>query len=164
MPKITSTHVEVFPFRRTPTGLEFLLLLRRPDSAIGGTWQPVFGAIEAGETAPQAALRELREETSLFPRGFWQVEGVDIFYLARIDTITLCPCFAVEVAADAPVTISDEHTAFRWLDTAAMLRETLWPGQRRAVREIVTDITRPGPAEPLLRIPLNQERSAPDAR
>lgn len=154
MPQIRSTHIEVFSFRRAAAGLEFLILRRTPQARAGGTWQPVIGAIEAPETAWQAALRELHEETGLKPIGFWQIESVDTFYMASSDTISLCACFAAEVGLDAEVILSDEHTEFRWLSTEAMLRETLWPGQRRAVSEIVTEIARPGPAEPLLRIHL----------
>ncbi|MGZ4384389.1 MAG: NUDIX domain-containing protein, partial [Gaiellaceae bacterium] len=50
-------------FRRGESGLEALLLRYAPD--YGGYWHVVAGAVEPGESADQAALRELREETGL---------------------------------------------------------------------------------------------------
>jgi len=153
MPQIVSSIIDVYPLRRTSGSVEFLLLKRQPAARLGGTWQAVHGKIEPGEAAWQAALRELREETGLTPTGFWQIDFVNTFYMADGDRVVLCPCFAAEVAADARVVLSREHTAFRWLPAKQALRQFMWPGQRRAVREIMDEIVAPGPAEPHLRVP-----------
>lgn len=55
----------VIPFRRTPDGVEYLLLhsllVRNPDAA----WEFPKGSLERGEEPIDAALRELREEAGL---------------------------------------------------------------------------------------------------
>ncbi|MFQ5807071.1 MAG: NUDIX pyrophosphatase [Phycisphaerae bacterium] len=153
MPEIVSNLVDVYPFRRRDTGAELLLLRRAPGIWLGGTWQAAHGKIEAGEAAPQAALRELHEETGLKPRGFWQLEFVNTFYVAKNDRILMCACFAVEIAADAAVRLSSEHTDFRWEPYERALESFMWPGQCRALREIMEEIVTPSLAEPYLRIP-----------
>lgn len=152
MPRFVAPIVDVYVFRRASAGPEFLLLLRAPERAIGGTWQAVHGRIEDGETATATALRELGEETGLTPTGFWQLEMLNTFFVAAEDAIYVCPCFAVEAAPDAVVRLCEEHTDHRWLAVDDVLRELMWPGQRAAVREIVEEIITGGRAEQFLRL------------
>lgn len=152
MPTIVSSIIDVYVFRRRAGGPEFLTLRRAPHCALGGTWQSVHGKIEPGETAWQAALRELGEETGLTPAGFWQIDYVNTFYVAGSDEIMMCPCFAAEVDAAARVVLCREHTACEWLPLAAACERFVWPGQRHALREIEAEILRPGAAERHLRI------------
>ena len=154
MSEIVANIIDMYPFRRQGDAIEFLLLKRAPDSVIGNTWQSVHGKIEPGETAPQTALRELHEETGLSPLRFWQLECVNTFYVARIDRILMCPCFAAEIAADAAVILSDEHTDFRWEPPDRAIAIFMWPGQRRSVREVLEHIVTPSSSEPHLRVPI----------
>ena len=153
MPRIVSNVIDVYPFRRGGSRAEFLLLKRSPEIRLGNTWQAVHGHVEAGETAWQAAQRELKEETGLKPIGFWQIDYVNTFYVAAEDTVLMCPCFAAEIARDASVQLSSEHSELRWEDADSAQRVFLWPGQRRALGEILSEIITRGPADPHLRIP-----------
>jgi len=94
----------------------------------------VQGHIEKGETAYQTAARELAEETSLNPEGFYQVSYVNRFYLAASDQIILSAVFAVRIACDAQVVLSDEHTDFAWVDAEEAMRRYPWPGQRKSLK------------------------------
>jgi 8-oxo-dGTP pyrophosphatase MutT (NUDIX family) len=152
MPALISDVVDVYVFRRRGREVDFLLLRRRPESRLGNTWQSVHGRIEPGETAVQAALRELCEETSLEPLRFWQLELVNTFYVAQTEQIMLCPCFAAEVPASAEVRLCHEHTDFRWEAAETAAHSMLWPGHRRAIREVLEELLLPGPGEPFLRI------------
>lgn len=158
MPTLRTDIVDVYVFRRPATDApQALQLQRASDSGYApGTWQAVHGGIKPGETAVQAAWRELIEETGLRPRGFWQLEHVNSFYVARSDAIQMCPCFAAEVAPDAAITLNHEHDAARWIDLEAEAHLFMWPGPRAALAEIRAYILKPSAAEPLLRIPLDE--------
>lgn len=154
MAEIVARIVDVYVFRRAAAGPEFLVLKRSATEQPGSTWQVVLGRIEPGETATQAALRELTEETGLRPLRVWQLEHVNTFFIAARDTVFLCPGFAIEVAADAAVRLNEEHVAFEWLGAAAAAQRMMWPGQRTALREIVDVILSGHFSEPYLRIGL----------
>ena len=58
--------VECWVFRVSPSaGVEILLIRRATHRIFPGLWQCVTGGIEPGERVPEAALREVREETGL---------------------------------------------------------------------------------------------------
>ncbi|MBK8914163.1 MAG: NUDIX domain-containing protein [Phycisphaerales bacterium] len=152
MSTVVARIIDVYVFRRDADAVRFLLLRRAPTLRLGGTWQSVHGRIEAGESAAGAALRELREETGLAPTRFWQLEFVNMFYVADSDEVHCCPTFAAEVAAGATVALSHEHTDHRWETAEDAKREMLWPGQRRAIEEIEALILGVAACEPHLRI------------
>jgi len=146
-PPLRTDIVEVFVFRRpAPRALEFLQM-RRLREPMAGTWQPVMGHVEAGERAPAAARRELREETGFAAgmlRGFWQLEAVNTYYLASRDELVMSPGFAAEVAPGAAPVLDEAHDACRWIQREAVDRHFLWTGQRRQVAHLVSDLLETG--------------------
>lgn len=160
-PELRTDIVDVYVFRR-PAGrsrdAQFLQLRRAAaEKSLAGTWQPVMGHMQAGETAARTALRELEEETGFGPGaglgGFWQLESPNTYFLHSHEAIVMSPCFAAEVAGDAEPRLDASHDAHRWVGRAEADRFFLWPGQRQAIREIVRGLLEPGaPTEALLRI------------
>jgi len=145
--------VACFVVRRSGNGgHEFLQLRRSPGRYLGGAWSTVRGRIEPGETAAAAALRELREEAGLAPQEFYQLDTVDVFYLAADDTIWHCPGFCAIVPENAIVTLNEEHDAYRWVDRSQVETRFLWPGERVQLAELCREILDNGPAKPFLRI------------
>lgn len=152
--------------------VEFLQLLRR-GPPLDGTWHPIMGHAEPGETAVQAALRELHEEVGLqaIPRatpgfdapgtgrraapdaallGVWALEQVFPYYVAAIDCIVLSPRFAAEVRPGWTPRLNTEHAAFRWTRDPA---DFMWPSQKRAIDQILAEIVADGsPARSALRV------------
>lgn len=134
MPEVTARFVDCHVFRRGAGGDEWLVMKRAPYILLGGTWQMVSGHIDDGETAYQAAYRELLEETGLRPLHFYQASYVNRFYLAASDQIILSPVFCAEVEADATVRLSGEHTDFEWVPHAEAMERYPWPGQRKSLQ------------------------------
>lgn len=147
-------YVSCFVARPAGGSHEFLQLKRAGERYMTGTWQLVSGAIENNETAWQAALRELSEETGLAPREFYQLDVVNTFYLARLDAIMQAPLFCALVDIDATVTLNAEHSDFRWIDRHDLIASLMWPGERMAAEELCREILDDGPAKPFLRIPV----------
>src|SRR5262245_34971277 len=145
-------YVSCFVVRQAGKSHEFLQLRRAPGKYMGDTWQLVTGGIQEGETAWQAATRELREETSLVPTEFYQVDVVNTFYLASTDTISHSPMFCAIVPADAVVNLNAEHTQARWVPRNRIIAEVMWPGERAALLEVFREILDDGPAKSYLRI------------
>lgn len=98
-----------------------MLLVRRAGAYLNGVWSYVAGHIEAHETAWQAALRELAEETALAPLALYATSFCEQFYDRGHECIQVVPAFVAAVAPDAEVRLNAEHSAFRWapLDEAA---------------------------------------------
>ncbi|MBS1119763.1 MAG: hydrolase [Deltaproteobacteria bacterium] len=88
------------------------------------TWLPIGGEVEPGETPIEAAVRELREETSLVgafhslrgaldgvPPGLLGYEE----HLAGSKGLHMNFVFVAEVPPDAEVKPNDEFGAWRWV-------------------------------------------------
>ena len=128
----------------------YFLQLKRTREPLGGTWHPVMGHAEKGETAVQCAWRELSEEVGLRKgdaalRGVWALEQVHPFFIAELDAIVMSPRFAVEVSPDWTPRLNDEHAGHRWVHSRDAMRASgegafMWPGQRAAAREILESL------------------------
>ena len=148
--------VDVYPYRADGTRHDWLVLRRAEGRAYAGQWRMVGGKIDSGETAWQAALRELAEETG-FAVGhglarFWALPSVNTFYEWQRDTVTLAPAFAAEVAG-APQ-LDAEHDAFEWLPADEAAARLVWPEQRRLLT-LASDLLQSGPIPPERTIPLD---------
>src|SRR5579859_5032811 len=144
--------IECFVVRSASTGHEFLLLRRSPGRYMAGAWYTVAGRMEAGETAVQTALRELREETALKPLELYCLDRVGSFYVPSEDTLWHSVIFCVLVAADAPVRLNAEHDSFRWVPRQTAAAQFLWSDNREAIMQIGTEILDGSFAKPYMRI------------
>ena len=133
---------------------EFLQLRRAAADFMGGTWQIVRGRPEAGETAPAAALRELREETGLVPREFYRLTALESFYIPGDDTVWHCPAFCAVVSRDARITTNAEHDDARWVPRVDIESKTMWQSELLALQDVFRSVLDNGPAKPYIRLPL----------
>jgi dATP pyrophosphohydrolase len=94
----------------------------------------VHGRIERGETPPQAARREVREETGLALERLYALT-VNPFFMKSTGTVELAVAF-VAVVRRGEVQLGDEHDAHAWLSRAAARRRYHWPREREALAHI----------------------------
>jgi 8-oxo-dGTP pyrophosphatase MutT (NUDIX family) len=134
---IISNLIEAHIFRVQKGKLEFLLLKRSPDEYYPNFWQMVSGKIKENETAYNAALRELKEETNLIPEKFWVAPTVNSFYAPDKDYICVLPVFAAKVKYDCEVKLSKEHTDYKWVNPEEATQLLAWDGQRKSVDVII---------------------------
>ena len=135
MSAIVSEIVEVVVFRFSRDVPEYLLLKRATgESLYPGVWQIITGSMHGGESAPQAALRELREETGLVPERLWVMPMTGSFYDHATDRVHIAPFFLAQVSAPSEVRLSDEHTQYVWLGLEDARRLLIWPAQREGLQ------------------------------
>ena len=126
--------VDVFVVRPASRGWRHLALRRTHGVRCPGTWEAVHGRIERGETPPEAARREVREETGLAIERLYSLT-VNPFFLTATGTVELAVAF-VAVVSDGEVTLGDEHDAHVWLSRAAARRRYHWPRERESLDHI----------------------------
>lgn len=132
MPKLLSNYIEL----HVSYNNKFLLLKRSPYSTIyPGKWQMITGGIEDNEPTKEAIIRELREETGLLPKHIFIVPRVNMFYLQFHDAVCLTPVFLAFVNSDK-VTISNEHTEYKWVSYEEALDLIHWENQKESLRII----------------------------
>ncbi len=149
MPRLRSNIVAVYVVRPSTDGIELLLLQRPDDHRFAGAWQTVGGHIEErrGETAWQAALRELDEETALSIERWFRIDQPESFYNPDNDTIYFVPAFVALTKRDAEPSLSDEHQAWRWERPAAAAQLVDWAAMRDSIRlvgQALANVDRPG--------------------
>ena len=163
MPPIRSDGIAVYVYRNAKnTGAhEFLQLHRSANTGeYQHSWQTVYGGIQERpadqppETAVQAALRELKEETGLTPTSMWQVEYLESFYFMPHDYVLVMPVFAVEVSPNATITLNDEHDAYRWIHETEIHTAFMWRTQREALRHLLNELDAPTAARQFLTVKL----------
>jgi dATP pyrophosphohydrolase len=103
---------------------EFLLLERRRPA---GFWQSVTGSLEWGETADDAARREVIEETGITQGFLRNLQWTQVFEILPSFGETYAPgittnlehAFALKLLERVPVTLSvKEHAQYRWASAA----------------------------------------------
>ena len=135
MADITIRVVDCYVFRQTNDYLSFLLLKRNKDKLYEHLWQGVAGKIEGDETAFEAAIRELKEETSLEPVRMFVADYVSRFYESHQDRINLVPVFGIEVDS-SEVKLSKEHVDYKWVDIYEALDTLVWRGQKESIQTV----------------------------
>ena len=149
MPRLRSNIIAVYIVRPAEDGIKLLMLQRPETHRFAGAWQTVGGHIEEkqGETAWQAALRELDEETGLTVERWFRIDRPETFYNPENDTIYFVPAFVALVAANAEPTISEEHQAWRWQAPEEAAATVDWAAMRDSilmVGEALADPKQPG--------------------
>jgi dihydroneopterin triphosphate diphosphatase len=143
--------VDVYPYRRRASrGFEYLLFRRAASASYEGQWRMIAGKIEPYETAWEAALRELNEETGCLPVRAWSVPSVNLFYEWQNDRVNIVPAFAAELVDDPA--LNAEHDQFSWLPLGEAIVKLNWPEQERLLR-LVDRLLRTGIA-PQLCLPI----------
>ena len=153
MPELSIGTIDVYVIRPLKPEWRVLVLQRGLGTRCPTSWETVHGRLEPGEEPEKAAVRELREETSLTLDRLYNVT-VQPFYLHTSHTVQMAVVFAAFVAEPATIVLGDEHQAHAWLSIAEALNRFAWPRERAALREI-TEILMDGNAgagEDLLRV------------
>jgi dihydroneopterin triphosphate diphosphatase len=128
-----------------------VLIMKRVGEPMHGQWFQCAGRIEAGETAWQAALRELKEEANLTPRAFYSAEICDQFYSHQADAIMLFPVFVAYIDEADEVTLNEEHSEYKWMSRNEAETHLPFPNQRVILGRIWFDFVENEPT-PLLKI------------
>ena len=111
---------------------KFLMLKRSPQIIYGGIWQCITGKIETDEVPIETAIRELKEETGLYPINKWTIDQVNHFYEADYNRMNLIPVFGVEVDS-LLINLSDEHSDYRWCNIKEALDLFTWTQQNNGL-------------------------------
>lgn len=140
--------VSIVVLRGTGAATRFLLL-QRASEYLRGVWSYVAGHIEPGESAAQAARRELAEETGLAAHALYATSFCEQFYDAVNDCIMIVPAFVARVDDDCTVRLNREHSALRWLALDAALRELPFGSQRELFAHVQREFIARPPSEHL---------------
>jgi dATP pyrophosphohydrolase len=133
-----------------------VLLLKRVGEPLDGEWCQVAGRLEDNETAWEAAVRELKEETGLKPERLYSADICEQFYVAHADAISIVPVFVAFVDRGQKVTLNEEHSQYKWMSLAEAELEMPFRSQRRTLRTVWSDFTEHKPSEHLrIEIPGN---------
>ncbi len=124
-------------------GEEFLLVEEGPD--VSGWYFPA-GRVEPGETIPEAAIREIREEAGVEAEltGIYRVQYTPL----RDDAARLRVVFVARPSDDSPPKSQrDEHSlSARWVTIEEVAGLQL---REPEVREIIDDLASGAPVHPL---------------
>ncbi len=131
---IRSFAVSVVALRKRLSAYEVLLLRRT--RTLEGEWCQIAGAIEAGETAWQAAIRELAEETALVCKDLYSADICEQFYEADRDAVSILPVFVAYVDESAEVIINHEHSEFCWVSFNDAIEMVPFAGQRHVLQHV----------------------------
>jgi 8-oxo-dGTP diphosphatase len=143
--------MEVAVFVTRKGGAEVLILHRSPVQ--GGYWHVVAGGVEPGETATEAAARELLEETGLVAEPVAGVEVVEYVYALteepaerrdRYDPAVAhvnVTCFHVAAPDDWEPKLDWEHDDHRWCEPREAFATLRWPATAHALRELLLEAT-----------------------
>ncbi|MBN1213185.1 MAG: NUDIX domain-containing protein [candidate division Zixibacteria bacterium] len=138
--EIESPGINVAVVTKDANGWKFLLLRRAEKESYPGFWGFLTGGRENGESVPQIAVRELKEETGLAPQKLWATEYVFQFYEPTVDKIWILPVIVAVVSSGSKVRLSPENSEFRWLTAKDAQKKVLWKNLQKALKDIEEEL------------------------
>ena len=120
-------------------GGRVLAARRSAPAEVAGRWEFPGGKLEAGETAAEALVRELREELGVETRALARIPGA---WPVRADLEL--HIWTAELLSGTPEPLQD-HSELRWLSVAE-LDGVDWLDQDRFALPAVADLLTPDPA------------------
>jgi dATP pyrophosphohydrolase len=114
-----------------------------------GLWQQVAGKVEEGETAVEAILREINEETGVFPKALYSVNTIESFYDIEHAIIMMIPAFVAILDESSEIELSHEHSEFKWLSADDAKKLLTFHLQRNSIDLICEVFVRNEPPEAL---------------
>jgi dATP pyrophosphohydrolase len=106
----------------------YYLILKRCSKYLKDSWQMVSGRLEKHETAWQAAIREIKEETGITPDALYSLNKIESFYEIEQNCINLVPIFIAFVdRKKSIIKLSDfEHDEYKWVTAADAPKYLIW--------------------------------------
>jgi dATP pyrophosphohydrolase len=112
-----------------------------------GYWHPVAGGREPGETSPEAALRELFEETGLVAELAGPTTSLTYslaeepperraLYAPEVAEVQV-DCFLVEAPGEWEPSLDREHDDYRWCSPADAFALLHWEDTTAALRRLL---------------------------
>lgn len=142
---IRPVHTVCYPVS-VQNGVGSYLLLRRCGLHLPGVWQGVTGRIEGEESASQAALRELKEETGFSPQSFYSADILESFYDVARGQIFAAPVFVAFVDSGREVRLCcKEHDASQWVSCEEALSLLSFRSNQEAVCHIEENLVQRTP-------------------
>ena len=153
MHRITSSTVDVYVIDDSSSEWRVLTLRRASGTRCTGAWETVHGRMEARESAEDAAVREVHEETGLEVLRLYVI-SVQPFYMRATGAVDLAVVFAAFVRPTQPVRLGAEHDAFEWLTPDLAAERFVWPREKAALAEVRQLLASgdAGPVEDVLRV------------
>ena len=99
-----------------------------------GCWVMPGGKLDPGETAEQAAVRELMEETGIVTKEE-NLISLGVFYVIRPETHFIFHVYRVFLNDLPQVELSSEHPEFRWATEEDLKQMVLIRGTREVLKE-----------------------------
>jgi|EndMetStandDraft_9_1072997.scaffolds.fasta_scaffold127344_2 dATP pyrophosphohydrolase len=133
---VTPPCITAYIIRLASDGPKYLLIRRCCGGYLNGTWQMVTGATDPGETAVQAALREIKEETGLSPTRFYTADAVETFFIHSRNKTLFVPVFVAFVDEQNVQLCPAEHDAYEWLSFEEAREKLVWTEQQRIIQHV----------------------------
>ena len=135
------------------------LIIKRSSQTLFGSWQMVSGKIEKGETAIDATIREIAEETGLVPTKLYSADLIEHFYDTDYNVINLVPVFIAFVDSDAKVVLNvHEHSDYKWIRVDEARDYLVFDNQIEAIEKIEKKFVKEKPNH-FLEVSLNLSRT-----
>lgn len=128
-----------------------ILLMKRVK---GDFWCHVAGKVEVNETASQAILREINEETQIQVKKLFSSDYIEQFYEASENVIEMIPAFVGFCEDNQQVILNAEHTEYRWCSFTEAKALVVFSNQRKLYDFVWDNFVEHTP-ERLLEISLN---------
>ncbi len=125
----------IVAYEPTTNSYKFLALKRSQNSSIyPSIWQTVTGNIEQNETAIEATIREVREETGLIPLEIWTIPFVATFFDPYLNAMCSAPVFGILANYCEQIPLSSEHENYLWVNLDEFINLVPLPSHKEGAR------------------------------